>query len=720
MKKYQPFLVIVFSLLILFSGNSYSQYYYNKAASFSGTNSYIAIPDNAELNPTTNITIEAWVYPKVNTGCNCIVGKKWPNSYWFGLNCGGGALRFYPDGGHQFNGNATIPLNKWTHVAATYDGSTTKLYVNGVLDASTNSGSFPLKNTTDSLCIGADARNSYLWNGYIDNVRIWNVARTATQIQNSMYITLQMNKPTGNYAGLVAAYNLDWDASDLSGATSNNGNFRNVTLVDLNGKPVNYVDYNNALVLDGNSYCAVENHTEFNATTAITLEAWIKRDLSTPQNNYQNVVNKSGGASRYNYALYIDKNGALALEVNSGALINSLANVITQDRWYHVAATYNSVDGKTQLYVDGALVKEITITGKPLIANDADSLYISGIGATSVAANKFKGQIDEVRIWKDVVRTQAQIKAEMYATRGNGSIVQGGFTYAFNESTNWAITSNNGTLTLPLNFRGNAYLSSSHLQNDYTSPLLTTTMVDILSGFNISTNRTTIQAGGTATDSVNITTTGNVNGVQAFVALNHGAVGKLSMSLISPTGVTVNLLPAQNASLTDHDIMTIFDPAADSTISFTNGLKAPFSPRVKPFGSFTSFNGSIATGKWKLRITDATTGTMLRLLNGWGLKLGITVGVNDNELPTNFELNQNYPNPFNPTTTISYSLPKTAFVTLKIFDTLGREVTTLVSENKLPGKYEVQFDGTKLSSGVYFYKITAGNYIETKKLILIK
>ena len=89
-------------------------------------------------------------------------------------------------------------------------------------------------------------------------------------------------------------------------------------------------------------------------------------------------------------------------------------------------------------------------------------------------------------------------------------------------------------------------------------------------------------------------------------------------------------------------------------------------------------------------------------------------------LKNSFRLNQNYPNPFNPTTTIIYSLSKTAFVTLKIFDGLGREVTTLVSENKLPGMYETKFDGTKLSSGVYFYKLTAGNFVDTKKLILIK
>jgi hypothetical protein len=90
------------------------------------------------------------------------------------------------------------------------------------------------------------------------------------------------------------------------------------------------------------------------------------------------------------------------------------------------------------------------------------------------------------------------------------------------------------------------------------------------------------------------------------------------------------------------------------------------------------------------------------------------------EAPNQFIVYQNYPNPFNPTTTITYSLTKDSFVTLKIFNELGREVKTLVSENKLPGKYEVKFDGKNLSSGVYFYKITAGDFTDTKKLIILK
>ncbi|MGD1046671.1 MAG: T9SS type A sorting domain-containing protein [Bacteroidota bacterium] len=85
-----------------------------------------------------------------------------------------------------------------------------------------------------------------------------------------------------------------------------------------------------------------------------------------------------------------------------------------------------------------------------------------------------------------------------------------------------------------------------------------------------------------------------------------------------------------------------------------------------------------------------------------------------------FELAQNYPNPFNPTTTISFSLPSKSFVSLKIFDLIGREVATIISEEMLPGNYSRQWNAASMSSGVYFYRLQAGIYIETKKLILLR
>lgn len=109
----------------------------------------------------------------------------------------------------------------------------------------------------------------------------------------------------------------------------------------------------------------------------------------------------------------------------------------------------------------------------------------------------------------------------------------------------------------------------------------------------------------------------------------------------------------------------------------------------------------------------ATNGLILRLKYS-------TVGFNDPSVPVKYILEQNYPNPFNPATTIKYSIPRQTYVTLQIYDALGRELNTLVNENKTAGSYEVNWNAENFPSGVYFYKLTTDEFSEQKKMVLIK
>ncbi len=93
---------------------------------------------------------------------------------------------------------------------------------------------------------------------------------------------------------------------------------------------------------------------------------------------------------------------------------------------------------------------------------------------------------------------------------------------------------------------------------------------------------------------------------------------------------------------------------------------------------------------------------------------------NTGEIADKFSLSQNYPNPFNPVTSIKFQIPAAGFVELKIFDVLGREISTPVNEELNPGTYEIEWDASAYPSGVYYYKLTAGDYIQTKKMVLIK
>ncbi len=90
------------------------------------------------------------------------------------------------------------------------------------------------------------------------------------------------------------------------------------------------------------------------------------------------------------------------------------------------------------------------------------------------------------------------------------------------------------------------------------------------------------------------------------------------------------------------------------------------------------------------------------------------------EIPAKFELLQNFPNPFNPVTDIRFVLPKTSIVKISIYDILGKEIEVLVNEKLSPGSYNVGWDASKHPSGVYLYKLSAGDFVETKKMILIK
>ena len=145
--------------------------------------------------------------------------------------------------------------------------------------------------------------------------------------------------------------------------------------------------------------------------------------------------------------------------------------------------------------------------------------------------------------------------------------------------------------------------------------------------------------------------------------------------------------------------------------------------------SFTS--GSPSSGNWVYDHVFTSPGINPYYCSLHGAPGGIgmaalimvvqSTDVQENEFNINsFQLQQNYPNPFNPSTSIQYTLGNRQFVLLKIYNILGDEVATLVNEEKEQGVYDVTFDATGLSSGMYLYKLQAGSFVEMKKMIIIK
>ena len=127
-----------------------------------------------------------------------------------------------------------------------------------------------------------------------------------------------------------------------------------------------------------------------------------------------------------------------------------------------------------------------------------------------------------------------------------------------------------------------------------------------------------------------------------------------------------------------------------------------------------TFSGSILTNPGPVLFLDE-----IRVATNWKDLLTLT-NIDNQQIPATFELSQNFPNPFNPSTTIKYQLPFESKVTLKIYDVLGNEISTLVNENQKAGNYTVNFDAKNLSTGFYIYKLQAGSFTQSKKMLLIK
>ena len=161
-----------------------------------------------------------------------------------------------------------------------------------------------------------------------------------------------------------------------------------------------------------------------------------------------------------------------------------------------------------------------------------------------------------------------------------------------------------------------------------------------------------------------------------------------------------------------HDIQMLLPPLNSEDINTIDSTWTPLQAKAYYIWEMVEEDGSFGIHNPKF-VVGILTETLTQLQGA--------VGVEELEgLPATYSLEQNYPNPFNPSTTIRFSIPEVTNVKVSVFDALGREITTLVNEELNPGNYNVDFDASNLSSGIYLYRIEASNFVQVKKMILIK
>lgn len=197
------------------TGTQYTTISPNESLNCLGVKEYAAGPSNSLVSPSSQITLEAWIYPKSYLNNPTIISKNSTTSYRLNLNTTG-KVEFYPkDNLSLITSKAIIFQNRWTHIAATYNGSITSIYINGTLDTSFSAISGAIGTNSDSLFIGCDytgTTNKY-FTGYIDEVRIANYAKTSDQINTFMYRSIDsVNQP--NAASVNVSYNLDGTSVD--------------------------------------------------------------------------------------------------------------------------------------------------------------------------------------------------------------------------------------------------------------------------------------------------------------------------------------------------------------------------------------------------------------------------------------------------------------------------------------------------------------------------
>lgn len=248
------------------------------------TTERVVVSHDPQLNPVSGITVEAWIRPSTISGFQTIVGKGFATAYWLGINSG--KIRFWT-GGASKDGTTVVPVSEWSHLAVTYDGSTIRMYVNGVLDASwPASGTIGIN--TEPLGIGGEGGSSsfpndlYPFSGLISETRLWNYARSEEQVRDTMYQQITSMQP-----GLVGVWPLEGGPEDRFGLFNSvlapGASFSGL---DSPPRPHEPLRIRNATSINQDGDC-----TDSGYSTATVVPAWYEdTDRLLIENNPQKIL----------------------------------------------------------------------------------------------------------------------------------------------------------------------------------------------------------------------------------------------------------------------------------------------------------------------------------------------------------------------------------------------------------------------------------------------
>jgi subtilisin-like proprotein convertase family protein len=725
-------------------GDEYGSYNYNAIFNSGTAGGYVAVPGVFEEN--ADGSLEAWVYPTATTSASPMIVAKSDagTGFLFGWVASSKLLYFRIGGSPNINtGGTLVPLNTWSHVAVTWIGSagnyTVTFYVNGAISGApvTNTGTWTI--SSDSLIIGS-SRAGFTGKdfiGNIDEVRYWSDVRTAAEIRDNRFVGLGDGAgantsgaltSASQYVGLDNSWTFNSAGNAYDDIGGNTGFYRNgagpvyAPVVD-NPIPYNLVLQRSAASVT--NYVTVPHNTAFNQNGDGTLEMWFK---TTDTLTTQWLINK-GSTSNISFGFGMASSDLLVIRFGNTAVTNTGGIHIPINKWTHIAVSWTGTAGNytAKFYVNGVQSgPDASVPGTWNLTTDPLTLGIS----LAYSGFGLLGYMDEVRFWSNQ-RTAAQIKNYMFAScRGfateatlvaawnfDGNLLNFSPTTGINGSFNtggtnncrlsgFANETNSGALT-------NAFIAHPTVLNRLGAPN------PFPAGYNMKLSNKAILDNATTLDTFTAYSSRTITAVELFLAIQHTFVGDLTITLTAPNGTSRSVIATTGG--TGEGILTFF---IDGTpLPSTTGFFAPWSMYCGPAAAFGSFGSTNMLGNWILSVADGVGGDQ-GMIQAWGLRFNgdNTTGIEpiSNNTPVEFKLSQNYPNPFNPLTKISYAIPVKGFVTMKVYDIMGKEVASLVNEVKDAGNYSVDFNGTNLSSGVYFYKLVSGKSSDVKKMMIVK
>jgi hypothetical protein len=367
---------------------------FGRALSFDGLNDLVTIADSPALDLSDGMTVEAWVRPTALSGWRSVVLKERADGLAYGLyaheNAQRPAATVHVDGDISAAGTGGLPLNAWTHIAATHDGATVRLYVNGAL-AGTTPASGRMPETTDALRIGGNLVWGEYFSGRIDEVRIYNRALPATEIARDMNTMI--------VSGLVAAYGFEEADGSTAGDASGSGHDGTI-----DGATRTAGRFGQGLAFDGLDDVVTIPGAATLTGAKFTVEAWV---YPTALSGWRTAVMKEA-ADGLVWGLYAHDNAPRPAVTAAFAGVDTsapAAKPLPLNAWTHLAATY---DGATlKLFVNGAQAGKVAATGT--VSTSADPLRIGG---NSIWGEYFSGRIDEVRVY-DRWLSAAEIQVDM-------------------------------------------------------------------------------------------------------------------------------------------------------------------------------------------------------------------------------------------------------------------------------------------------------------------